>query len=1193
MSGRWRFALDAGGTFTDCIGVSPRGEVEVTKVLSGLGAVADAVAQILGRHGENIENVESLSLRMGTTRGTNALLERRGAPVLAVVNEGFGDLMQIGDQTRPDLFALDIERPEPLFREVLEVESRADAGGRVLRRADVDATRSAMKAARLRGMRSCAIALIHAPIAPELELELATLAREVGFEEVVCSHEVAHARGLLARSETTVVDAYLTPTLREMLDRIATTFAAKTRIEVMQSNGGLVDADRFRGRDSVMSGPAGGVVAVAHVAQALGLEQVIGFDMGGTSTDVCRWAGALERRFESEVAGVRIRTPMLELHTVAAGGGSLCEVKAGRLTVGPESAGSDPGPLCYGHANANAVAITDLNLHLGRLAGARFPMPIDAARIGPALDRLDARLDAPLGRDALASGLVEIADEAMASAIRRITVGRGHDPRRHALIVFGGAGGQHACSVAARLGIREVVFPPLGGVLSAYGIGVAPRTWHAERDVGASESMLPDPTLADSALDALDALAERDGVREAHGSASRRRVELGLGYAQSRTTLQVPHDRDPTTLREAFEAVHEQRFGYRRERHPIELRAVHLFLESSAPTLGLSPDPEPSRVAPERVRIHDGHRWIDAELHGRESLGRDASIEGPCVVVSDTGTLWIPDGWRLRARPVEDLGLALVAEHLVATEDLRPQSDHTRPEPVALELFHRRFAGMAEEMGAVLERTALSTNIRDRRDFSCAIFDAEGGLVANAPHIPVHLGAMSETVRAVAAAHPEAKPGEVYASNDPAAGGSHLPDITVVTPVFDASGERRFYVASRGHHADVGGITPGSMPPHSKSLADEGVVFRAMTIVRDGALQRDRILARLAAGPHPARRPDELLADLEAQIAANRRGEAALAELVERQGMERVQAYMRHIQDNAAASVREALAARPDARARFEDALDDGSPIVVTLDKRGDTMSIDFEGSAGQHPSNLNAPRAVGVAAVLYVLRSLVGDAIPLNSGCLEPITLRFPERSILNPGPEAAVVAGNVETSQRVVDVLLGALGLAAASQGTMNNLSFGTRAWGYYETLGGGAGATSRSAGADAVHTHMTNTRLTDPELLEARYPVRLVRFARRRGSGGRGRLRGGDGMIRSYEFLEPLTVSILSERRARAPFGLHGGESGQPGRNLLDGVALPGRSTFDVEAGQILTIETPGGGAWGTPESGPSRAEPEDRV
>jgi len=1157
--------IDRGGTFTDCIGRGPDGALRVAKVLSGDDAPVAGIRALLGL-GDDAP-VPPCDVRMGTTLATNALLERRGAPTALAITRGFADLCAIGDQTRPDLFALDIVKPELLYREVIEVDARAAPDGSILAAPDDDALLAALRAVRARGCTSLAVVVLHAYAAPALEQRIAAVARTAGFTHVSCSAEAGAEIGVLGRADTTVVDAYLTPLLADHVARLRASLPG-SRIRLMQSSGGLTDAARFRGRDAVLSGPAGGVVACAAVAGAAGASRAIGFDMGGTSTDVSCVDGEIDRVYETQVAGVRLRAPMMAIHTVAAGGGSLCRWDGLRMTVGPESAGASPGPLCYGRTDARELALTDVDLALGRIAGDRFPFPLDRSRVDDALATIAAAMGTtPL---AAAAGFFAIANASMAEAIRRVSIARGRDPRDFALVVFGGAGGIHACPIARELGISTLVIHPLAGVLSALGMGLARVSWHGELDGG----RVPLSAAAiDSLTAAFDSLAAQGltalAADDVPAPVVHRRIDLRYAGSDAALTLDVSND-----LAADFAARHRALFGYDRPGTPIEIVAVRVEVTGHDPAPVLPAAPSGAPPAP--VRHSD--MWTGTSLESvpvflRDTLPAATALTGPALILDSTSTLALDPGWTLAVSPdgtllVRHSDTAAAAVHLAASV-----RDTDTPDAVRLEVYGNLFMSIAEQMGAALRRTAVSTNIRERLDFSCAVFDSGGGLVANAPHIPVHLGAMGETIRSLLEEHPRPEPGTVFASNDPAAGGSHLPDITVITPVHDERGELLFFTASRGHHADVGGVTPGSMPPFSTSLAEEGVVLRHVAIVRGGVLDRDAILARFAS----ARRPLDNLADLEAQVAAGRAGERLVRAAIERHGSE-VLAYMRHVQDQAAALVARAIAALPDGVRRFEDALDDGTAIACAVEKRGDRLVVDFAGTGPEHPGNLNAPRAVTVAAVLYAMRCLVGAPIPLNAGCLRPVDLRIPAPSLLAPRAGRAVCGGNVETSQRVVDVLLAALGAAAASQGTMNNLTFGDDRLAYYETICGGAGATPRAAGASAVHTHMTNTRITDPEVLEARFPVRLRRFAIRRGSGGRGARPGGDGVIRELELLAPLHVSIVSERRRRAPFGLDGGGPGAPGRNRLDGRDLDGAASVDAPAGALLTIETPGGGGHG---------------
>ncbi|MFO0728163.1 MAG: hydantoinase B/oxoprolinase family protein [Myxococcota bacterium] len=1164
-----RFWIDRGGTFTDCIAVDDaRGTVRLLKRLSSDQAPLACIREALNL-GEDAP-IPPVEVRMGTTVATNALLERKGRRPTLVTSRGLGDVLEIGTQARPSVFGLHIVKPELLYARVLEVEARVGPGGERLGAFDEPAIEAALGEERTRGQTALAILLIHSTRFPEDERRIKAIAERLGFTQISASHEVDGELGLVARGDTTTVDAYLTPLLTEYLRGLAEELP-ESRLSVMQSSGGLAAAARFRGANAILSGPAGGAVALAEIARRHGIAEAIGFDMGGTSTDVCRFGGALEHRHEHEISGVRVRAPMIAIHTVAAGGGSICRAQGLRLQVGPESAGSRPGPLAYGAPEAEALTLTDVDLFLGRLAADRFPFPLETQRAEVQLTAL-AKTQG-LDAQSAAAGFFEIANATMADAIRRVTVARGHDVRDHALVVFGGAGGQHATAIARRLGVRRVLFHPWAGVLSAWGIGIAPLAFDRALDIGAAAP--GDPSI-EARFAALEAEAEATLAREGDGPITHQR-SLDLRYRGSDGNLNVPYHRDPRAQEEAFTAAHTRALGWAREGHPIEACTLRLFstLADARPTAPPPPPAAPGPLQPlrtQRLWTEPG-RWALAPVYARESLGQGARVEGPALILDATSTIALDAGFE--ATVAEDG--TLIADDLGTAP--RARGD-VRLDPVRLEVYSNLFMSIAEEMGSVLRRTAISTNIKERLDFSCAIFDRGGDLVANAPHIPVHLGAMGETVRAVLAKHPTMRPGEVYVSNDPALGGSHLPDITVVTPVFDAQDSLQFFVACRGHHADVGGITPGSMPPSSTTLEEEGVVLSALRVVSAGRLDEALLQQSFLSGPYPARDFSQNRADLIAQIAANRAGAQRLLALMEAEGPEAVIAYMGHVQENAAAEVRAAIARLPPGRRRFVDALDDGTPVVVEVEIDGARLRVDFSGSGAEHPGNLNAPRAVVVAAVIYVLRTLVGSPIPLNQGCLSPVELYIPPRSLLDPSPGRAVAAGNVETSQRVVDVLLGALGLAAASQGTMNNLTLGDSGFGYYETIAGGAGAGPSFAGADAVHTHMTNTRITDAEVLELRHPLYLRAFSVRRGSGGRGLFRGGDGIVRCLEARVPLVGSILSERRVLAPFGLEGGEPGAPGHNAKNSAPLPGRASFALQPEDRLQISTPGGGGYGRP-------------
>ncbi|MBW2270890.1 MAG: hydantoinase B/oxoprolinase family protein [Deltaproteobacteria bacterium] len=1208
---RWELWIDRGGTFTDCIARAPDGRLLTHKLLSSESAPVEGIRALLEADGAVAPGaaLPPCDVKLGSTVATNALLERRGAPTLLVADRGLGDVPTIGTQERPELFELDIRKPLPLHAAVVECDARTAVDGSVAGELDEAALRAELVAAQARGLTSVAVVLIHAYAYPELELRVAAIAAELGFDHVVCSHAVAREMGLLARGETSIADAYLTPLLQRHVTLLAAALPG-SQLRFMQSSGGLTDRGRFRGPRALLSGPAGGVVAAARVASRAGYADAIGFDMGGTSTDVSLiHRGEVERAFETLVAGVRVRSPMLRIHTVAAGGGSLCRFDGFRLTVGPESAGSRPGPLCYllhdeqGEPLAHELALTDINLVLGRVQPDRFPFPVERAPALAALAALHVEItNAGFERtlDEIAAGFVEIANAAMAQAIEQVSVSRGVDPRGHVLVGFGGAGGQHVCGIARELGMRTILLHRLAGLLSAYGIGVADVTWDGEQDAGRVElpesgAMLPE--AVDAALRALDARG-RAALREEGAEPSLVRVErwLDLRYAGTETPLSIrqPEGQAPGAWREAFTQEHARRFGYVRGERGIEIVTVRVRAIASSPThADAHPDRQPDRgdrpaapagqPAPPPERHEEvyftEHGRVPTPVYRREALVPGVVLEGPAVILEDIGTVVLDPGWRLS---VDGEGMLVLHDHeeahVVQTRDL------VQADPVRLEVFGNRFMSMAEQMGAVLRNTAVSTNIKERLDYSCAVFDREGGLVANAPHIPVHLGAMGATVRAVRKRFPELAAGDVVVTNDPAEGGSHLPDVTVVTPVFvGGRDEPDFFVASRGHHADIGGITPGSMPPDSTTLEDEGVVLHAFKLVQGGHFEEAQVRRLLAAGPHPARRPDDNVADLVAMLAANRAGEQLLREFVDGQGIRAVTVTMGQLQRASAAKVAHEIGRLPDGEHGFVDRMDDGTPVQVRLRVSGERMRVDFEGTGAASRHNLNAPPAVVEAAVIYVLRSLVAQRIPLNGGCLEPVEIRIPTGCLLDPPPGSAVVGGNVETSQRIVDVLLGALGLVAASQGTMNNVTFGNTEFGYYETIGGGAGAGRDFDGASGVHTHMTNTRITDPEVLEARYPVQLETFALRRGSGGAGRRRGGDGLVRGYRFLAEVTVSLLTERRDVPPWGLSGGEPGACGRNFVvhaDGThrALPAKCSLTLQRGDRLFVETPGGGGYG---------------
>ena len=1286
---RWRFWIDVGGTFTDCLGARSDGGLQRAKVLSSgrtPGRVAagstnemifdparrrdppdfwiGAQLQLLDSQGKSLasarverfdaaagalrlsaplpmapqagqgyelitgEEAPLLAIRrllglapgrlppidvmLGTTRGTNALLTRRGARTALLTTRGFADLLRIGNQNRPKLFELAIRRPEPLFAEVIEVDERLADDGQVLRAPNEAIVCQQLADLRRGSCESLAICFLHAYREPRHEALVAEWAREAGFTEISVSHQVAPLIKMVSRGDTTTLDAYLTPVLRAYVGRLAaglndsadTELGKPSSLRLLTSAGGLAAADQFSGKDSILSGPAGGVVGASRVAEAAGFPRSIGFDMGGTSTDVSRYDGRLDLEYETEKGGVRVMTPMLAIETVAAGGGSICWCDGVKLVVGPQSAGADPGPACYGRGGP--LTVTDLNLVLGRISTEHFPIPLDRGaseqRLATMAEEVAAATGVRYSLPDLAAGFLAVANATMVRAIRSVSVAKGYDPRAYVLVAFGGAAGQHACAVADALGMKGVLCHPDAGLLSAYGIGLADVVRHRARGIYAPWG--PDSPLALAPIAADLAEEARAEVRaeEIPDARIETRRSLDLRYRGTDASLSIPWTdaHDPAA---DFAAEHRRRFGYDRPGRALEVVAIRIeAIGRSAAQL-----PPSRRLAPTLVRPSSATEMgtatgpVEAPVYLRADLSPGAVLRGPALVVEFASTTVIESAWQGVVLSGGELLLEIAkadAGGSAASIDEATTLPAAPADPVLLEVFHHHFGGIAEEMGLTLRQTSVSVNVKERLDFSCAIFTARGELVVNAPHIPVHLGAMGETVRALIADNPDLAPGDVLITNDPYRGGSHLPDVTVVTPVHDpATREVLFFTASRAHHAEIGGIVPGSMPPFSKTLAEEGVVIRNFKVIagRTGApgssveSRFEELRGLLASPPFPSRAIDDNLADIAAQIAANQRGARDLLQLVERHSWPVVSAYMRHIQDAAERKMRAALARLPQKTYRFTDHLDDGSPISVAIALDGGNARIDFAGSGPVVAGNLNANRAIVTAAVMYVLRLLIDEDIPLNHGVLAPVEIVIPPGLLSPPAAERpedcpAVVGGNVETSQRVVDVLLGALGLAAASQGTMNNLLFGDATFGYYETICGGSGATPQADGTSAVHTHMTNTRLTDPEVLEQRYPVRLHEFAIRRGSGGAGAHRGGDGAIRRIEFLRPLEVSLLGTRRGPyPPYGLAGGEPGALGINQLtrsDGTTktLPGATHFQAAAGEILTIETPGGGGFG---------------
>ncbi len=1193
--GRWQFWIDRGGTFTDIVARHPDGRITPHKLLSeNPGRYRDAaiagIKQVLGIPLDRpIPPGLIEAVKMGTTVATNALLERRGERTLLIVNPGFGDALRIGNQARPRLFDLSIARPDLLYERVAEVPCRMGADGTELLALDKQAAEAALRQAAESGIRACAIALMHAWEYPAHERRLTELARAAGFTQVSASHAVSPLLRLIPRADTTLVDAYLSPILRRYVEQVAAELGG-TRLYFMQSHGGLTDASRFHGRDAILSGPAGGIVGAVRTASMAGLDRVIGFDMGGTSTDVALYAGAFERAFETEIAGVRMRAPMMAINTVAAGGGSVLHFDGARFRVGPDSAGADPGPACY--RRGGPLTVTDANVCVGKIQPRHFPaifgpdgnQPLDAEMVHAGFTALAAEVAQATGQRsdarAIAEGFLRIAVANMANAIRQVSVQKGHELGRFTLQCFGGAGGQHACLVADELGMDGVFMHPFAGVLSAYGMGLADQTVLREQAV---ERHLDAAALASLEAQA-DTLAEAGRASLLAQGADAGRIQasrlLHLRYEGAETALIVPLGAlDAVTA--AFTEAHQVRFGFTTPERSLVVEAVAVEVAAAGDAVAETRLAERSSGAPEPIDVVES--WSGGAAHRTPVFERGAllagdRITGPALIREANATTMIEPGWMAEVTPLDHLLLRRVVPRAA-----RLVADAGRPDPVLLELFNSLFMNVAEQAGAVLQNTSQSVNIKERLDFSCAVFDAEGALVANAPHVPVHLGAMGESVRVVLRNRRDTlRPGDMVALNNPFDGGTHLPDITVITPVFDRD-ELLFFVGSRGHHADIGGLTPGSTPPGSRTLEEEGVVIDDFLLVQGGRFREAEFRALLAAARYPARSPDVNVGDIKAQMAANRKGVAELGRVVARYGRDTVRAYMRHVMDNAEASVRGVIDRLHDGR--FDYAMDDGAPLRVSVRVDHATRSavVDFTGTGAQRADNFNAPPAVTRAVVLYVFRCLVGDDIPLNDGCLKPITLRIPPGSFLSPYPGAAVVAGNTEVSQAVCNALFGALGTLACSQATMNNFLFGDATRQYYETICGGAGAGPDFDGQSAVQTHMTNTRMTDPEVLERRYPVRLEEFSIRRGSGGAGRRRGGDGVVRRLRFLEPMTAVIVSSRRAVAPFGLAGGADGATGRQWVERVdgsrtTLGGTDRAELAPGDVFTIHTPGGGGYG---------------
>lgn len=1190
----WEFWIDRGGTFTDVVARHPDGSLSTHKLLSeDPGRYDDAavagIRRVIEAAGSEADPINAV--RMGTTVATNALLERAGEPTVLIVTRGFGDALRIAYQNRPRIFDRHIVLPEPLYSRVIEVDERVGPDGVVIRTPDLDTLGGELEQAYREGYRAAAVVCVHAYLYPEHEGSIAELATRVGFTQVSRSAEVSPLVKLIPRGDTTVVDAYLSPVLRRYVDRVSRDLTA-VPLQFMQSNGGLTEAHRFRGKDAILSGPAGGIVGMVRMSAAAGFDHVIGFDMGGTSTDVSHYAGELERVFDTEVAGVRVRAPMLDIHTVAAGGGSVLHFEGGRYRVGPDSAGAVPGPACY--RGGGPLTVTDANVLLGRIQPAHFPsvfgpggdQPLDSEIVRKKFAEIAEVIGDGRTPEQAAEGFLAVAVANMASAVKKITVRKGHDVTRYVLTTFGGAGGQHACAVADALGVETVLVPPMAGVLSALGIGLADTTVMREqamelpletqalaRLIGVAED-LENTTRAD--------LISQGVAATATPIVTHRRVHLR--YDGTDTTVVVRFD-EIDKMVEEFEQAHRTMYSFLLDR-ALVVEAVSVESVAGTPRVDLvgfargSAAPCHQDETPvETVRMFAEGRWGDCLLFRRENLSPGQLVTGPAVLVEENATTVVEPGWQAQMSSTGHL--------VVRRSEPRPRAEvSAMADPVLLEIFNSLFMSIAEQMGSRLEATAQSVNIKERLDFSCALFDPDGNLVANAPHIPVHLGSMGTSVKEVIARRRGTmQPGDTYAVNDPFHGGTHLPDITVITPVFSESGpdEIMYFVASRGHHAEIGGIAPGSMPANSKDIHEEGVLFDNWLLVHGGRFRENETRDLLAMARYPSRGIDTNLADLRAQVAANIKGVEEVRSMVAEFGLDVVQAYMRHVQDNAAEAVRRVLDTLSDGEVEYT--TDSGATIAVKVrvDRAARRATIDFTGTSAQLGTNFNAPSSVATAAVLYVFRTLVADDIPLNDGCLRPLTIVIPPGTMLSPEYPAAVVAGNVETSQAVTGALYAALGVQAEGSGTMNNLTFGDAKRQYYETIASGSGAGDGFDGASAVQTHMTNSRLTDAEVLEMRFPVLVRDFSVRSGSGGEGRWRGGDGVVRALEFREPMSASLLTGHRQVAPYGMAGGAVGALGKNAVrraDGSveSLAGCDSVELGVGDVLIVETPGGGGYG---------------
>ena len=1203
---KWQFWIDRGGTFTDIIGRSPEGQISTRKLLSENSAqYKDAAIQGI-RNLLNLKDADSIpidqidSIKMGTTVATNALLEREGEKTLLAITSGFSDILRIGYQQRPQLFSLDIQLPDMLYSEIVEIEERVDINGKIIKKLDLINTKKLLKIAFDQGFNSIAIVLMHGYRHQGHEQQVAEIAKKIGFVQISVSHKVSPLMKMIPRGDTTVVDAYLSPILRryvnQVKDALGPTQSDYGKLMFMQSNGGLTDANYFQGKDAILSGPAGGVVGMVKTGEKIGLNKLIGFDMGGTSTDVCHFNGEYERTLETEVAGVRLRSPMMLINTVAAGGGSILHFDGSRYRVGPDSAGAFPGPACY--RNGGPLTVTDCNVMLGKLNPEFFPK-VFGPKANQKLDfsivekkftdlakEISLKTKKTVHPSAVAEGFLSIAVESMSNAIKKISVQRGYDVSDYALSCFGGAGGQHACLVADRLGIKQIHLHPYAGVLSAYGIGLA--------DSRTIYDLTVELPLGNSEIDDLSKNFKRLHVKGKKDLISQNLNKnlfqytdrVYLRYKDSDTSLAVPFE-DVEEMKLCFERTHRTRFGFISPEKIVIIESIQSEVSCQSEQF------ESTKIISDKLKtkpLKTQDVFINGKLektifYHRDNIKPNEKLSGPAIIIEPTSTIVVEPGWDATLKDSNDLLLTRTQKII------RSSAIGTSVDPIMLEIFNNLFMSVAEQMGMVLENTASSVNIKERLDFSCALFSPTGDLVANAPHVPVHLGSMSESIKTIIRENSATmNPGDAFLINAPYNGGTHLPDITLIKPVFDDNNENViFYVATRGHHADIGGTVPGSAPANSTHIKEEGVLIDNFIIVAKGVFLEKEIYKLLSSGEHPARNIKQNIADLKAQVAAAEKGSQELMKIIKHYGLEVVHAYMSHVQDNAEESVRRVLDVLSDSRFTYK--MDDGHQVTVSIsvNKVNRTATIDFTGTSGQHPGNYNAPSSICYAAVLYVFRCLVDDDIPLNAGCLKPLNLIIPKHSMINPQYPAAVFSGNVETSQYIVDALLGALGEFAASQGTMNNYIWGNNKVQNYETICGGSGASSNQPGCSAVHTHMTNSRLTDPEVLEWRFPVKLESFSIRKNSGGKGLNRGGDGVDRRMRFLEPMTVNIIAGHRKIPPYGVSGGESGAVGENYVvhsdESITKLGtKGQVEVGKNDLFVLKTPGGGGFGksTPKS-----------